>query len=184
MRHHMKHLAVTLGVLCALSATTASAHEFGFFNSYWDPDNSDASPGLAIRYGHRFTEHWAVDVRWYWYFDVSPSKEYSVEPTFISLGPSYVGRMTETISWYLSGAASVWWIEQEENEENEEQIYDYGVIALGGLEKEIAESWSLFADIHYIWVEPELEREQVGSGLKEDVNMDGHGFSFGLLYRW
>ena len=176
-------LAASLTLLTALSGP-APAHEAGFFNTFWGPNNMDWSAGLGASYTHRFTEHWAIDARGYWYFDVSPSREYRLEPAFVSLGPAYVDRINDNLDWYVSAAVSGWWFEQEESEENEEAIYETGFLALAGVQYAICDHWAIFGDLHYIWVEPELELEAVGSGIKQDVKMDGPGFSFGLKYVW
>jgi hypothetical protein len=176
----------TLALLTSLTVNVAPVigGEFGLFGAYWDTEDAGDSAGVAIRYVHPLAEHWALDARWYWYFDVSSTDAYSIEPSFISIGPAYLGHLAESMQWYLSGAVSAWWVEQEENEENEEQIYDYGFLAVGGVKWDLSESWALFADVQYIWVRPELEVGQVGSGIKEDATLDGPGANLGVSFRW
>lgn len=189
-------LALVLVLVFALTLTAgqAAASSFGFFVTSYAPDDADAGEGLGFEFefGSGPVE-FEMRISLYDELVTDPNPNiFNVEAIPIDFGINRsFGGGQKTVTPYFGGGITYAIFDfsfdtttsagPPRGVDIDPEIGFYGQV---GLEFEINQTWKAFAEVIYRQIDAEIEGDDLGLPIDQELSMTGPAFNLGLAVRW
>lgn len=186
-------LVLVLIVALTLTAGPADAGSLGFFVTSYAPDDADADAGVGFdfEFGSGPTQ-FEMRISLYNELITDPNPDvFNVEAIPVDFGVNRSFGGGQTVTPYFGGGITY-------------AIFDFsfdtttsagpprgvdidpeiGFYVQIGLELEINQTWQAFAEVLYRQLDAEIEGDDLGLPIDQELSMTGPAFNLGLAVRW
>jgi opacity protein-like surface antigen len=182
-RVYMTLAAMLIVVAGSTAKADGCSQQAGPFATYQNTEDMEDGYGAGLKYVLMFQDvvpnlDCGIDVRTSWLTYDSDDNDFRADLDVIPIEVSAVARyeVLDGTRAYVGMGVGYYFIDSDEIEIDDE----VGLSAMLGCDQRIVDKLSVFAEVRYLWLEPDLDIR----GLDADVDLSGVGANVGLALNW